>query len=144
MAQSQAFPTIAVDSQVREPETHNLGIEPRLGISSSGMGDLIPVLLFWENGLTRPLRGIMSSPQAKQEESLLEGCQGQKLWSSAYGDTSQVLNYTFPHTQHVHMYTHKDTVPHTDILPNPNPSPKPRPQILSSVNMMAETPTILA
>lgn len=53
MAQSQAVPTIAVDSQVQEPETHNLGIEPRLGITSSGMRDLIPDLLFWENGLRR-------------------------------------------------------------------------------------------
>lgn len=54
--QRRALSTVAVDSQLQEPETYKVGIEPRLGITASGMGgweDLSPALFFWENGLTR-------------------------------------------------------------------------------------------
>lgn len=36
--QRQALSTVAVDSQLQEAQTYKVSIEPRLGITSSGMG----------------------------------------------------------------------------------------------------------
>lgn len=56
--QRQALSTIAVDSQIQEPETYKVHKEPRLGVTSSGMVGVggpqpCPSFLGGENGLTR-------------------------------------------------------------------------------------------